>query len=64
MRYEDGKKIYWKLIKPLYGLNDAARRWWKKLDNEMLSRGCSRVIYDKAVYTNTSWLILVHPNTS
>ena len=51
MKYEDGKKIYWKLVKPLYGLNDAARRWWKKLDNEMLSRGCSRVIYDKAVYT-------------
>ena len=51
MKKSDNKRIFWKLLKPLYGLNDAARRWWKKLDYEMINRGCKRVIYDKAVYT-------------
>ena len=49
LKKTDNKRILWKLRKPLYGLNDAARRWWKKLDTAMINRGCTRVVYDRAV---------------
>ena len=40
----------WKLKKALYGLNDAAREWYLKLDEAMRDMKAQRSIYDNAIF--------------
>ena len=42
--------ILWKLIRPLYGLTDASRKWYCRMDKELTKLGCRRSKYDQAVY--------------
>ena len=42
--------ILWKLIRPLYGLTDASRKWYCRMDKELTKLGCLRSKYDHAVY--------------
>lgn len=46
----ENKGSWWRLKKCLYGLKDAPRMWWKKLDGKILQLGCVRSRYDKALY--------------
>ena len=39
----------WKLKKPLYGLNDASRKFWLKLKNLFAEMGLRRLDGDEAV---------------
>ena len=40
----------WKLKKPLYGLNDASRKFWLKVKNLFKEMGLKRLEGDEAVY--------------
>ena len=40
----------WKLNKPVYGLNDAARCWYLTVRKCLLKLGCESIEYDKSVY--------------
>ena len=42
--------ILWKLTRPLYGLTDASRKWYYRMDKELTRLGCQRSKYDYAVY--------------
>merc|ERR1711942_584819 len=42
--------ILWKLVRPLYGLTDASRKWYCRMDRELTKLGCRRSKYDHAVY--------------
>ena len=42
--------ILWKLVRPLYGLTDASRKWYCRMDKELTKLGCLRSKYDHAVY--------------
>ena len=50
LKYENGKRILWRLNKSMYGLVDAARNFNKKLDKDLLAVGCTRCTFDKAMY--------------
>ena len=41
--------ILWKLVRPLYGLTDASRKWYCRMDKELTKLGCLRSKYDHAV---------------
>ena len=38
------------IIRPLYGLTDASRKWYCRMDKELTKLGGTRSIYDHAVY--------------
>ena len=40
----------WKLLKALYGLGDASRKWYLKVKNVLLSLGVEMSIYDEALF--------------
>ena len=40
----------WKLLKPIYGLNDASRKFYLKLVEKIIQLGCKRSKYDYAVF--------------
>ena len=42
--------ILWRLIRPLYGLTDASRKWYCRMDKELTKLGCIKSKYDHAVY--------------
>ena len=42
--------ILWLLLKPVYGLADAARGWHLALDNELIINGCEKSKMDPAMY--------------
>lgn len=42
--------VIWKLKKCLYGLNDAARRFYQSVVSELQRLGCSRSAYDPALF--------------
>lgn len=42
--------ILWKLVRPLYGLTDASRKWYCRMDKELTKLGGTRSVYDHAVY--------------
>ena len=42
--------LIWKLEKPVYGLVDSARNWYKSLATFLLSIGCQRSSWDKAMF--------------
>ena len=47
---EKKENVIWKLLKPVYGLNDASLKWYERLDKELLNLNCSRSKYDNACY--------------
>ena len=51
IKTKDGTKIYWKLLKPLYGLSDASRRWYKRLEEKLIELGCKKTTLDRAFFT-------------
>eukprot|EP00253_Pinus_taeda_P035682 PITA_35682 len=59
---KDGKNIRWILKKSLYGLKQALRAWYAKMDSFLLSQNFERCKFDPNVYmlkTHDSLLILV-----
>ena len=50
VKYENGNRVLWSLKKRMYGLVDASRGFWLELDKYLLSVGCQRSIFDKALY--------------
>ena len=50
VKYENGNRVLWSLKKRTYGLVDASRGFWLELDKYLLSVGCQRSIFDKALY--------------
>ena len=40
----------WKLKKPLYGLNDASRKFWLRMKNIFQEMGMKRLDGDEALY--------------
>jgi hypothetical protein len=50
IKYKDGSRILWRLKKRMYGLVDASRGFWLELDRFLISVGCQRSIFDKALY--------------
>jgi hypothetical protein len=51
----DGDKSkVWKLKKAIYGLKQASRMWYKKLDSFLISLGFSRCNFDHSVYIRWS----------
>jgi len=48
---EDQEDMICKLNKPLYGLKQSGREWYRKLDNFLLSHGGRRTEADPCVYT-------------
>ena len=44
------EKIIWKLKKPLYGLNDASRKFWLRVKNIFKELGLRKLDGDEAVY--------------
>ena len=48
---DDSKgKILWKLRRPLYGLADASRKWYCRVNKELTKLGCTRSKLDYGVY--------------
>ena len=45
---EDGK--LWKLVKPVYGLDDACRNFYLKAAQKLIEFGCKRSKYDSALF--------------
>ena len=50
VKYENGKRILWRLNKSMYGLVDAARNFNREIDTDLLAVGCVRCTFDKALY--------------
>ena len=50
IKYKDGSRILWRLKKRMYGLIDASRGFCLELDSFLISVGCQRSIFDKALY--------------
>merc|ERR1711942_172455 len=44
------EKIIWKLKKPLYGLNDASRKFWLRVKSIFKELGLRKLYGDEAVY--------------
>ncbi|KAK4298329.1 hypothetical protein Pmani_029324 [Petrolisthes manimaculis] len=42
--------VLWKLLKCVYGLNDAARKWYLTVKTFMLKMGCTKVKTDPAAF--------------
>ena len=42
--------VMWRLKKPVYGLGDAARRWYITLSKYLTERGCIMSVLDKCVF--------------
>ena len=47
--------VIWRLNKCIYGLNDASRKWFKKVESELIALGCIQCKLDPAVF-----IYLVH----
>ena len=45
-----GGKTIWRLIKRLYGLNDASRGWYLKVVKELEDLGCEVMQLDKSIF--------------
>ena len=43
-RPERQEAILWKLVRPLYGLTDASRKWYFRMDKELTKLGCLRTM--------------------
>ena len=59
--------VLWKIHKPIYGLDDAAKLWYNTVKEELISSGCKMLVLDHSVFAfyceNTQKLIgllLVH----
>ena len=50
VKYINGNRVLWRLKKRMYGLVDASRGFWPELDKYLLSVGCQRSIFVKALY--------------
>ena len=50
IEYSQGKSQIWKLRKSLYGLGDAPRSWYKRVDEVLTQLGMERLELDPAVY--------------
>ena len=50
IRWENGKRMLWRLNKSMYGLVDASRNFNQQLDTDLLEAGCTRSTFDKAMY--------------
>ena len=46
--------VLWKLLKPVYGLVDAPRGWYKALDEKLTKSGCTKCNLDPAMYLQFS----------
>ena len=46
----DGIASIWKLKRCLYGLNDAPRAWYKRVEEELLKSGGKTSLYDEALF--------------
>ena len=42
--------LVWHLRKPIYGLKDASRRWYKKIQGELITLGCKPTRADLALF--------------
>ena len=43
----------WKLKKSVYGMNDAGRKWYLKVEKAMTGLGCAKSQYDHCLFTYT-----------
>ena len=56
----------WRLLKPVYGLNDASRQWYQSLREELVHLGCFQSTLDKAIFMyydqngNLEGVLLIH----
>ena len=42
--------IIWKLRKSVYGMNDAGRRWFFKVEESLVTLGCEKSKYDHCLF--------------
>ena len=42
--------VLWRLLKPMYGLEDASLQWYKTLADRLIKLGCTKLITDPAVF--------------
>ena len=48
--HKENPKLLWKLVKPLYGLDDASRKFWLKLKEVLNEADLKTVVGDQAFY--------------
>ena len=53
-RDSQGRRLCWFLLKSIYGLKQAGRRWWKDLDKTLIGLGFKRCPVDPCLYYHTS----------
>ena len=56
-----GKKKYWKLLKAIYGLKQASRKWKQRLHNTLIRLGFKQTQSDDCLYIlkNNDKIILI-----
>lgn len=58
-QYNNGKKLYWRLRKTLYGLKQSARYWFRTMEKKLKKIGFSRSSMDHGLfYQNGVWILL------
>ena len=43
--------MVWRLLKAVYGMNDAGRRWYLKVEKVLTSLGCRKSLYDHCLFS-------------
>ena len=43
--------VLWKIHKPIYGLDDAAKLWYNTVKDELIASGCKMLILDHSVFS-------------
>ena len=63
--FKKDSNTIWKINKPVYGLNDASRKWFLTVKKKLLSLGCKPLKHDCSVYiyqheSNFSGFLVIH----
>ena len=48
--FRKGEDVVWKIKKPIYGLNDGARKWFITMKKKLIGYGCEPLALDPSVY--------------